>query len=172
MKQYIYTLLLLCSLSVLSGCNQDLRRTTGSYTYKTSGLLVISDGDRRTTVALSDEIGQMDIIDLQNGDSVLILQNQLSGNASSTRAAIEGNRIVALPYQRTLTVTYSLQEDNTLAGITGGSKETETFNIRVSSNGTVYDNSILFCSQWSGVSLNGTKTIEGNNLQTIAKRND
>lgn len=172
MKKFLCLSTMAVCLLLTSSCHQDLRQATGSYTYKTSGLLTLKDGTTYTTLTLNDETGQMDIISLHHGDSILIIQNQLGGSIHTTHAVIEGKQITLTPYQRTVTLSYTSQDSGSLSGLTGNNKETETFSIRVSSQGTLYDTSILFVSQWEGTSLTSSKTIAGTNIQTIAKRND
>ncbi|MCM1034455.1 MAG: hypothetical protein NC038_02640 [Paludibacter sp.] len=171
MKRFLSLTLALIGILFLSGCQQDLKQVSGTYTYKTSGTVAISEGTSHTTLAINDEIGQLDITPLHKSDSLLLLFNQMTGSAMHTTATLNSKELHLQPYTRTLSLTYT-PNSQTGNDLIGSNKQTETFLIEVTGSGVVYDESILFVCEWTGKALNSNKTISGSNLQTIAQRND
>ena len=130
---------------LLAGCQNDIRRVEGTYSYKTSGKAVITIGDSTATVVLDNEIGAMEIIG-QKDDNVLLTFNQLGGSAFVTTGVLRDSVISLAPFDRG--VDY-------LVG----------YDVVVSGCGHVYGSTIVFDLQYEGEHLNADE------ITMIAKRN-
>lgn len=169
-KDFIRPLLLLGVICMACSCHNEVRPLTGSYSFKTSGYVEVKDGSVITTKVLPDEIGTLDLISLNNKDSLLAVFNPVAGPVSQTQGRVANDSIVLQPYQRTVQLVYTSEKDNDFdvdLGFLDKQSNAESFIVTVESVGQVYDNTIIFNSQWTGVNLDGTKTITGTHLQTI-----
>lgn len=122
------SVLCLCALAFVA-CQDQVQQITGTYSYKISGSVIIDED----TVVLTDEIGAMEIVHI-NQDSALVTFNSLVGPAYATQAQIDNKQIVLAPYRRNLSI------------------KTRDYAVTATGYGTVYDKTILF-------SLNYADTI-------------
>ncbi|MBQ0118458.1 MAG: hypothetical protein KBS42_01645 [Bacteroidales bacterium] len=139
-----YCLLLLLLLPVV-GCRNELKCLEGTYSYKVSGKAVIDAGDSTNTVVLGDEIGAMEIIG-QQGNNVLLTFNQLAGGVYVTTAVLNDSVLSLTPFDKVI----FYQRD---------------YDVVVSGQGHVYDQTIVFDLQYSSDKLNADK------ITMIAKHN-
>lgn len=130
---------------VLAGCQTEVKRLEGTYSYKTSGKAVISDNDSTRTVVLKDETGAMEIIG-QQGDNVLLTFNQLAGSAYTTTGVLRDSILSLDAFDRVI-------------------NHEKNYDIVVSGQGHVYGNTIVFDLQYTGDNLNADK------ITMIAKHN-
>lgn len=114
------SILALCAVSLVS-CQDQVQQVSGAYSYKISGSVIVDED----TVVLSDEIGALDIIHV-NQDRALLTFNSLLGPVYATQAQIKGKQIFLTPYKRNLTV------------------QSKDYAVTVTGNGTIYDKTILF----------------------------
>ena len=126
-----------CCLMALSACqkkNAPLFR--GDYSFKTSGSVTLDeinaeDEPASYTVSLPNEIGQLEISDLDNGkDSVLVVMNTMGGEVVVTHALCKDNEIFLRDYKK-----------NTLL-FTGDSLTLKN-DLRVSAKGQIYEDNML-----------------------------
>ena len=150
----------ICLLFLLSGCKSHFQTALGSYSYKTSVL--------ESSLSLPVEVGQLEVIDLHNEDSVLLLMNELGGPAYQTKGKIEQKNLVFAPYTRVMNI---------------GSRDYPT---TISGSATLYDNAIVFDYQYYGenrdtirVVLKDTTIVIDDSVrvlkahvQSIAKKNN
>ena len=128
-------------LFLLSGCKNEVQTALGSYSYKTSVL--------ESTLSLPVEVGQLEVIDLHNEDSVLLLMNELAGPAYQTKGKIEEKKLNFSPFTRVIRI---------------GLRDYPT---TISGSATLYDNAIVFDYQYYGENKDTLKA----HVQSIAKKN-
>ena len=130
-------LLIICCLMALASCqkkNAPLFR--GDYSFKTSGSVTLDeinteDEPASYTVSLPNEIGQLEIKDLDIGkDSVLVVMNTMGGEVVVTHAYCKDNEIFLRDFKK-----------NTLL-FTGDSLTLKN-DLRVKASGQMYENNTL-----------------------------
>ena len=167
----ISILLSVCCLLALAACqkkNAPLFR--GDYSFKTSGSItldeIIPEGDSiepvSYTVSLPNEIGQLEISDLDNGkDSVLVVMNTMGGEVIVTHAFCDGSEIYLKDFTK-----------NTL--LFTGDSITLKNEVRVQASGQMYeDRTIVINMIYDGEAETSerTFTIHGDNIRMAAIRN-
>ena len=167
-------------MMTLAACKNEVTTTAGDYTYKTSGVVKISatlaDGtSHQQRVTLPDETGQLQVINLHSGDSLLLLFNQLGGSAWQNTATVKDQQLTFPSYEHTLSLTVEDVRFDTLP-MTGtvvrdSVHQREVFDCTVSGIGHTYDDAIVLTLQYTGTSRTSEKTLKGTDIQTIAKRN-
>ena len=148
MKKSIF--MVLAAALTLCACNTNVYQVEGSYSFKTSGLAEIMTSSDTMAVRLVDETGMMDIRNMSNGDSILIVMNETNGGVITVRAEVKDKVITFAPYERSL------------VHLTTGYK------ITVSGIGHYTDGTIVFDLSYSGESLDETKTIEAPEIKMVA----
>jgi hypothetical protein len=162
-------LLALCCLMALAACqkkNAPLFR--GDYSFKTSGSVVldeiVTDGEKGDsfTVSLPNEIGQLEISDLDNGkDSVLVVMNTMGGEVIVTRALCQDNKIFLCDFTK-----------NTL--LFTGDSITLKNEVRVQASGQMYENNMLIINMiYDGEAETNERNfkIYGDDIRMAAMRN-
>ena len=95
-------LVIICLLALCACSKSSIERFSGDYTFKTSGTMtverILPEGDTTIptsfTVKLPNEIGQLEISELNSDDdSVLVVMNTLGGEVIVTHAFCSGNEI-------------------------------------------------------------------------------
>lgn len=162
------------SALVLVSCNDsvEVRNIKGSYHYKTTGQVTLTDSSKTQIHTLDNESGIMEVVSLHDDDEVLLTFNQTGGEVYNTKGTAHGDKVTFDPFHRLLTVTYA--EDKTvgiLDTLSITKHETETFAIQVSGRAEVYDNNIIFYYTYDGKSQTSSKTIHGTDIQMLAKKN-
>ena len=120
-------------LFLLSGCKSDLQTTLGSYSYKTSVL--------ESSLTLPIEVGQLEVINLHNEDSVLLLMNELGGPAYQTKGKIDQKNLTFAPYTRVIHI------------------ESRDYPTTISGSATLYDNAIVFDYQYYGENRDTVRVV-------------
>ena len=166
MKRIIFVLNL--GLVAFTSCqkkNAPLFR--GDYSFKTSGSVTLDEIDPEDepvsyTVSLPNEIGQLEISDLDNGkDSVLVVMNTMGGEVVVTHAFCDGNEIYLKDFTK-----------NTL--LFTGDSITLKNEVRVQASGQMYeDNTIILNMIYDGEAETAERsfTIHGDNIRMAAIRN-
>jgi len=161
-------LLTFCCLLALVACqkkNAPLFR--GDYSFKTSGSVTLDeinaeDEPASYTVGLPNEIGQLEIKDLDNGrDSVLVVMNTMGGEVVVTHAFCRDNEIFLKDFTK-----------NTLL-FTGDSLTLKN-ELRVHATGQMYENNTLILNMiYEGEAETNERTFEiyGDNIRMAATRN-
>ena len=163
-------ILVICgSLMALAACqkkNAPLFR--GDYSFKTSGSVVldeiVTDGETgdKFTVSLPNEIGQLEISDLDNGkDSVLVVMNTMGGEVIVTRALCQDNKIFLRDFTK-----------NTL--LFTGDSITLKNEVRVQATGQMYENNTLIINMiYDGEAETNERNfrIHGDDIRMAAMRN-
>ena len=165
-KTIIIAVLALLALTACQKKNAPLFR--GDYSFKTSGSVTLDEIDPQDepvsyTVSLPNEIGQLEISDLDNGkDSVLVVMNTMGGEVVVTHAFCEGNEIYLKDFTK-----------NTL--LFTGDSITLKNEVRVQASGQMYeDNTIILNMIYDGEAETNERsfTIHGDNIRMAAIRNN
>ena len=168
MKKISILLSVFC-LIVLASCqkkNAPLFR--GDYSFKTSGSVTLNeinteDEPASFTVNLPNEIGQLEIKDLDNGkDSVLVVMNIMGGEVVVTHALCQDNKIFLRDFKK-----------NTLL-FTGDSLTLKN-ELRVQASGQMYeDNTLILNMTYEGEAETNERSfkIYGDDIRMAATRNN
>ena len=168
MKNIRSLLFVICALMALASCqkkNAPLFR--GDYSFKTSGSVTLNeinaeDEPASFTVNLPNEIGQLEIKDLDNGkDSVLVVMNTMGGEVVVTHALCQDNKIFLRDFKK-----------NTLL-FTGDSLTLKN-DLRVHASGHMYeDNTLILNMTYEGEAETNERSfkIYGDDIRMAAIRN-
>ena len=160
--------ILFCALMALASCqkkNAPLFR--GDYSFKTSGSVTLNeinteDEPASFTVNLPNEIGQLEIKDLDNGkDSVLVVMNTMGGEVVVTHACCKDNKIFLRDFKK-----------NTLL-FTGDSLTLKN-ELRVQASGQMYeDNTLILNMTYEGEAETNERSFKvyGDDIRMAAIRN-
>jgi len=166
----------LAAFAVLISCQKtDLETMSGSYTYKTSGVVglvptqLIGTGlpIDTTWVALTPEQGQVNIVTKDSNNSTIIITwNDLTGNACSTEARVDGKKLIMTPNTKSASLTDGTMSMGTVTIIGGGI-------VSYYGTGTLYDNMLLIDMIYQGTfTISGTQmTVVASKVECIAKAN-
>ena len=167
-KTIIIAFLTLLALASCQKKNAPLFR--GDYSFKTSGSVtldeIVPEGDTIEPVSfvvnLPNEIGQLEINDLDNGkDSVLVVMNTMGGEVVVTHAFCEGSEIFLKDFTK-----------NTL--LFTGDSITLKNEVRVKASGQMYENNTIILNMiYDGEAETNERnfTIHGDNIRMAAIRN-
>ena len=166
MKRIIFVLIF--SLVAFTSCQKSgMQLFRGDYSFKTSGSVTLDEIDPEDepvsyTVSLPNEIGQLEIGDLDNGkDSVLVVMNTMGGEVVVTHAFCDGNEIFLKDFTK-----------NTL--LFTGDSITLRNEVRVQASGQMYeDNTIILNMIYDGEAETAERvfSIHGDNIRMAAIRN-
>lgn len=169
MKKLLF--IMLCGLVALSACQKrGMHLFRGDYSFKTSGSVtldeIMAEGDTDEpatyTVSLPNEIGQLEISDLDNGkDSVIVVMNTMGGEVVVTHAFCDGNEIFLKDFTK-----------NTL--LFTGDSITLKNEVHVQASGQMYeDNTIILNMIYDGEAETSERNfkIHGDNIRMAAIRN-
>ena len=166
MKRFV--LITIFSILVLTACqkkNAPLFR--GDYSFKISGSVTLDEIDPEDepasyTVGLPNEIGQLEISDLDNGkDSVLVVMNTMGGEVVVTHAFCKDNEIFLKDFTK-----------NTL--LFTGDSITLKNDLHVHASGQMYENNtLIFNMIYDGEAESNERNfkIHGDDIRMVAKRN-
>ena len=164
-KTIIIAVLALLALTACQKKNAPLFR--GDYSFKTSGSVTLDEIDPQDepvsyTVSLPNEIGQLEISDLDNGkDSVLVVMNTMGGEVVVTHAFCEGNEIYLKDFTK-----------NTLL-FTGDSLTLKN-DLRVKATGQMYEgNTLIINMTYEGEAESNDRSFKvyGDDIRMAAIRN-
>ena len=168
MKNIRSLLFVICALMALTSCqkkNAPLFR--GDYSFKTSGSVTLNeinaeDEPATFTVNLPNEIGQLEIKDLDNGkDSVLVVMNTMGGEVVVTHAFCKDNKIFLRDFNK-----------NTL--LFTGDSITLKNELRVKASGQMYeDNTLIINMTYEGEAETNDRSFKvyGDDIRMAATRN-
>ena len=160
--------ILFCALMALASCqkkNAPLFR--GDYSFKTSGSVTLNeinteDEPASFTVNLPNEIGQLEIKDLDNGkDSVLVVMNTMGSEVVVTHALCQDNKIFLRNFKK-----------NTL--LFTGDSITLKNELRVKASGQMYENNTLILNMiYEGEAETNERNFKvyGDDIRMAATRN-
>ena len=167
-KPIIIAVLALLALASCQKKNAPLFR--GDYSFKTSGNVtldeIVPEGDTIEPVSfvvnLPNEIGQLEISDLDNGkDSVLVVMNTMGGEVVVTHAFCKDNEIFLRDFTKN-------------ALLFTGDSITLKNEVHVQASGQMYeDNTLILNMTYDGEAETNERnfTIHGDNVRMAAIRN-
>ncbi len=173
-KKYKYTfsrlLVVVVCVATFYSCNRiTIGEIEGTYSYKTSGIVTLSENSSSFDASLDNIVGTLDVKRLPKGDSILLVFNELNNDVVTVRAEVKGDSIFFSPYQKvysiTTTSTNLLQVSTTT---------TSKYLVTLFGYGVIMDNSLIFYQRiLSGKVLQTGKnqSIRSNNIKTVAKKN-
>lgn len=151
--------------AVLCSCTKEgTGRFKGNYSFKTSGSISVREKDNPSAdvirLNLSDESGQMDILETDRTDGkMMVTMNVLSGPVLVFDAEADGGTLKLLPKSRILTVRHGVEQ--------------LSVEVTVEGTGSRYDNSVIFNMNYSGSYIRGDVGYEiiESDVQCVAKMN-
>lgn len=161
------------ALLLLSSCSKDIDRYKGSYSFKTSGDLVlkvvetisdtlpVSVGDT-LTLPLTNEWGQMNVVVRdKSAKTMLVTMDVMGGEATAFEAEASESHITLLPKERYITV----QILNNI---------TQRTQVTVTGTGERYGNVLLFKLNYSGTlnAVSGKYEILESKVECVAEINE
>ena len=165
-KQLLFLLSIIC----LCGCNQlTINDIAGDYSYATSGMLTLTEGTTIYDVSLDNVMGTLDIQRLPQGDSILLVFNELLGDLVTVRAEVKGDSILMPTYQKVFSIT--TEANNSLIDIIPTRSK---YIVSLTGDGYIMDDMIVFNQRINSGKLleNGrTVTVKSNSIKTVAKKN-
>jgi len=163
MKRHIIIMATVVVAFLMVGCkeNRSVTDIKGSYSYKTSGSIIVGD----ESVTLTNESGQLEVVSLHNGDSILLTMNQIGGPAYCTTGSVDSiGNVTITPFNRRMTIVFDTTRLITYPLI-------EEFDVIVSGSGKFYDNTIIMDLDYDGKSAESSHTFHSERVTMIAKRN-
>ena len=157
-------------MAVVSCQKKNAPLFRGDYSYKTSGSVtldeIVAEGETDEpasyTISLPNEIGQLQISNLDNGkDSVLVVMNTMGGEVVVTHALCKDNEIFLKDFTK-----------NTLL-FTGDSLSLKN-EVRVQASGQMFeDNTLILNMIYDGEAETNERSfkIHGDNIRMAAIRN-
>lgn len=168
MKKY-FKMVVLASIAVLAvSCTDTVKSLTGSYSYQIAKKGVsINDS---IPAKLTSEIGALEI-ERSKDDKVLLTFNSMKGDVYTTKGKIDDKTITLEPFSRTLDGSDIIKQEDVLPP-TVEKTVNETFNVDVSGEAEIHDETIHFFLQYAGTGISdNSTTITGENILMIAKKN-
>lgn len=166
MKKY-FKMVVLASLAALAvSCTDPIKSLTGGYSYQIAKKVVsINDSIPAT---LTSEIGALQMEQTQDNE-ILLTFNSMKGDVYTTTGTIDDKTITLAPFGRTLTVTYTITQEDLLRPV--DKTVNEAYNIEVSGEAEIHDETIHFLLQYAGTGVSTDKKIAGEDILMIAKKN-
>lgn len=133
----------------------------GQYTYQTSGNIVVGTDTSEVNINLLNEIGRMELIDIDEDDRVMVVKKSLTGKVEKTYATISDDDITFDDVMSIETFGFDTLQF-------GGSLITK------SAHGTRYNDNIIIDETYSGIVAAAVLmgTIKESNITTVAKKDE
>lgn len=166
MKTKILIGLLLIATCCIS-CNKDVKKITGDYSYKLSGVVNFEDADGNQTSILATKRGQMNIIADKKGKKgdIVVTFNEMSGGAYSCTGVVKGDSIIFNPYEFS---TRFSSADSVVDLIQLG----HVYTVQSRGRGVIHDNIILMEEQWMGRPESGEMVrMKADKITLLAEEN-
>ena len=165
-KIFLYACVLLTAV-LLTAWNKDVKKITGDYSYKLSGVVNFEDADGNQTSILASKRGQMNIMaDKKSGKGAIIVTfNEMNGGAYSCTGKVEGDSIFFNPYEFSTRFTSA---DSVVDLIQVG----HVYTIQSQGKGVIRDNIILMGELWMGRPENGDMIrMKADKITLLAEEN-
>ena len=143
----------------LAGCD-TATKIEGEYSYRLSGKVEVED----QTVALNDEQGTLDVLKKRD-DLVLLMFSRFRGGVYTARAEVADTALTLYPFQKQVTLTVGGIETIREKSVT------ETFDVEVTGEGTLYKETIVFDLYYHGESQSSDAVLTGEEIVMVAKKN-
>lgn len=165
-RSFLYACVLLTAV-LLTACNKDVKKITGDYSYKLSGVVNFEDADGNQTSILASKRGQMNIVaDKKEGKGAIVVTfNEMNGGAYSCTGKVEGDSIFFNPYEFSTRFTSA---DSVVDLIQLG----HVYTIQSQGKGVIRDNIILMEEHWMGRPENGDMIrMKADKITLLAEEN-
>ena len=167
MKKFFLYVCVLLTAVLLTACNKDVKKITGDYSYKLSGVVNFEDADGNQTNILATKRGQMNIRADKNGENsnIVITFNEMNGGAYSCTGRVEGDSIFFNPYEFS---TRFSSADSVVDLIQLGF----VYTVQSQGRGVIHDNIILMEEQWVGRPESGEMVrMKADKITLLAEEN-
>ncbi|MCF0205919.1 MAG: hypothetical protein HUK15_00700 [Bacteroidales bacterium] len=166
MKKNLVLLSMVLLVCCFSACKKSTKPFVGEYTYQTDGRLTLTL-DSEYNVPWTN-LGQLQALkDKDKKASLILVYKSLLGDISTQNASVDGDVITCDEYVITRNVDFQINDTLNVKG---------TAKIHVNSTGRLYDNTIIFDEDYSGLFYETNSsmigTIKGDDIKTIAKLNN
>ena len=166
MKKYFKIAVLAAVATLAASCTDTVKSLTGGYSYQIAKQEVsINDS---IAAVLTSETGALEI-ERSKDDEVLLTFNSMKGDVYTTTGKIEDKTITLTPFTRTLNITYTITQEELLRPVE--KTINETYNLEVTGEAEIHDETIHFTLQYAGTGVSSDKTITGEDILMIAKKN-
>lgn len=163
--RFLIGLLLIATCCI--SCNKDVKKITGDYSYKLSGVVDFEDADGNQTSILATKRGQLNIIeDKKEGKGAIIVTfNEMNGGTYSCTGKVVGDSIFFNPYEFSTRFTSA---DSVVDLIQLG----HVYTIQSQGKGVIHDNIILMEEHWMGRPENGDMIrMKADKITLLAEEN-
>ena len=167
MKKFLLYGCVLMTVLLVTACNKDVKKITGDYSYKISGVVNFEDADGNQTSILASKRGQMNIVaDKKEGKGAIVVTfNEMNGGAYSCTGKVDGENIVFNPYEFS---TRFSSADSVIDLIQLG----YVYTIQSQGTGQIHDNIILMEEKWMGRPENGDMIrMKADKITLLAEKN-
>ena len=162
-----FRIVVLASIAALAvSCSDPVKSLTGGYSYQVAKQEVVIDDT--VSVVLTSEMGALQM-EKSKDDEVLLTFNSMKGDVYTTTGKIDDKTITLAPFSRTLTVTYTITQEDLLRPV--DKTVNEAYNIEVTGEAEIHDETIHFLLQYAGTGVSNDKKISGEDILMIAKKN-
>ena len=165
-NKYLQLGLFIGCIALLAGCSDPVKSRMGGYSYQIAKQEVTIDDT--VSIVLTGEMGALQMEQIQD-DSILLTFNSLKGDVYTTTGKIDNDDIVLQPFERTLSVTYTVTQQDLLRPV--DKTLNETYNIQVSGSAEMHDETIHFMLQYNGEGVSNDKQLVGEDILMVAKKN-
>lgn len=166
MKWYWKTGLWVVLVVLMASCSDPVKSIVGGYSYQIAKQEVSIDDT--IAAVLTSEIGALQI-EAYHDSVILLTFNSLKGDVYTTTGTISDGGITLDPFSRTLTITYTVSQEDFLRPTE--KTLTETYNIDVSGEAEIHDETIHFALRYDGTGVSNDKQLTGEDILMVAKRN-
>lgn len=166
MKKFLKFGFLAGIAAMAMSCTDPVKSLTGGYSYQVGKQEVVIDDT--VSVVLTSEMGALQM-EKSKDDEVLLTFNSMKGDVYTTTGKLDDKTITLAPFNRTLTVTYTITQEELLRPVE--KTVSETYNIEVSGEAEIHDETIHFTLQYAGTGVSDDKEIVGEDILMIAKKN-
>ena len=165
-KLHLQLGLLVGCIALMASCSDPVQSRMGGYSYQIAKQEVTIDDT--VSIVLTGEMGSLQMEQVKN-DNILLTFNSLKGDVYTTTGRIDDDEIVLQPFERTLSVTYTVTQEDLLRPV--DKTVNETYNIEVSGGAEMHDETIHFTLQYRGTGVSNDKQIVGEDILMVAKKN-
>lgn len=165
-NKYLQLSLLIGCIALMVSCSDPVKSRMGGYSYQIAKQEVTIDDT--VSIVLTGEMGSLQMEQVKD-DNILLTFNSLKGDVYTTTGRIDDDEIVLQPFERTLSVTYTVTLEDLLRPIE--KTLNETYNIEVSGGAEMHDETIHFTLQYSGTGVSNDKQLVGEDILMVAKHN-
>ncbi len=169
MKKSLFAFALLVLLC--SSCQREVKKYVGDYSYKTSGVITITEEDGTESQQLISKNGQMNIRQDNTSDDanrVMITMNEMSGTSRITYGTIADGVLTFDP--NSFETSFSIDSGSTIFGTE--QYYTYIFHIDATGTGHLTDDILTISEQWTGYQRdNENIRLSANYITTLAIQN-